>query len=67
MLIEHRIIPAMIGELERTAGNPAQQGACTWAYLLYAVAMGEGHEQDEHVMAGLLKTFDAWNALLAAG
>jgi hypothetical protein len=27
--------------------------------------MGEGHDQDPDVMAGLLESFDAWSALLA--
>ncbi len=31
MLIERRIVPGTIGELERSVGNPTQQGACTWA------------------------------------
>lgn len=66
MLIEQRIVPAMVGELERSAGEPTTQGACAWTYLLYGVAMGEGHDQDEQVMAGLLESFDAWSAMLAA-
>lgn len=64
-LIEVRIIPAMIGELERSAGNPTQQGACTWSYLLCSVAMGERQDQDEQVMAGFLESFDDWSVLLA--
>jgi hypothetical protein len=65
ILLEQRVIPAMIGELGRCAGDLTQQGACTWAYLLFAIAMGEGHDQDPDVMAGLLESFDAWSALLA--
>ncbi|PVZ08242.1 hypothetical protein [Actinomycetospora cinnamomea] len=66
MLIERRIVPATIGELERSVDSPTQQGACTWAYLLYAIAMGERQDQDEQIMAGIFESFDAWNALLSA-
>ena len=55
----------MIGELERSAGNPTQQGACTWAYLLYSVSTGERHDHNEQLLAGFLESFDAWSALLA--
>ncbi|WP_285588119.1 hypothetical protein [Actinomycetospora sp. NBRC 106378] len=65
MLLEQRVLPAMVGELERCVGNQTQQGACTWTYALFAVAMGEGHDQDPDVVEGLIESFDAWSALLS--
>lgn len=66
MVIEVRIIPAMLGELEPAADDRTLQGACAWAHLLYAIAMGERQDQDEQILAGFLESFDAWSALLAA-
>ena len=62
-----RAMPAMVGELEKYAGDPARQLFSAYFYLLFAVATGTGEEGDPKVPEGLSTSFMAWDGLFASG
>lgn len=66
-LIVSRLIPALIAELQNNAGERGKQAHGVFGYLLYALAIGTGEEQDASVMDGLTAAFVAWDAVLREG
>lgn len=62
-----RAMPAVIGELEKFAGDPARQLHSAYYYLLLAVATGTGELGDPQVAEGILTSFMAWDGLFASG
>ncbi len=66
-LIVSRLIPALIAELQNNAGERGKQAHGVFGYLLYALAIGTGEQQDASVMDGLTAAFVAWDAVLREG
>lgn len=61
------LMPAVLGELERHADNPAEQCFWVFLYLMYGLACGAAGEQDEQAMHGIALAFHAWDELFADG
>lgn len=66
-LIVSRLMPALMAELQNNVGERGKQAHGIFGYLLYALAIGTGEEQDPTVMDGLTAAFVAWDAVLRGG
>lgn len=62
-----RLMPAMLGELDRHAGEPAMQAYWTYLYLLSAVMTGTARSMSEEAMESAMAIFAGWDAEFAAG
>jgi hypothetical protein len=66
-LLVTRLMPAAVAELNRNAGNVAQQIYWTYLYALFVIASGVVGEQDPAVARGIGMSFSGWNDLIADG
>lgn len=60
-------MPAILGELQKFAGDPGRQLASAYLYLLLAVSTHDGELGDPEVAEGLSASFMAWDGLFASG
>lgn len=61
------LMPAVISELERRAGDPASQLYWLYCYSLLVLAGGKTGELGSAEMIGIMASFDGWNDLMSAG
>ncbi len=61
------LMPAVISELERLAGDPASQLYWLYCYSLLVLAGGRSGDLDQNLMIGIMASFDGWNDLMSAG
>ncbi|SDO85886.1 hypothetical protein SAMN04515671_2150 [Nakamurella panacisegetis] len=61
------LMPAVISELERSAGDAASQCYWLYCYALLVLAGGRSGRLDESLMAGIIASFDGWNDLMSGG
>jgi hypothetical protein len=66
-LLVTRLMPAAVAELNRNAGNAAQQIYWTYLYALFVIASGVVGEQGPDVARGIGMSFSGWNDLIADG
>ena len=59
--------PAVVRELERSAGQPAAQIYWLYHYCLLVLAAGPAGEAGDDALRGISAAFHGWDALLAAG
>lgn len=63
----NRLIPAVIGELERNKETPELQTCSLFYYALLAVASGPQNMLAEDAAAGMMDIFRAWDELFGEG
>lgn len=66
-LLVTRLMPAVLGELRRNAGNQRAQVYWLYYYALLALAAGISGDYTEAVMHGIMASFRAWDALATNG
>lgn len=66
-LLVSRLMPAVLAELSDNAGARGEQARGVFAYLLYAVSIGAGDDQDRATLDGLFAIFAGWDAVLRNG
>ena len=66
-LVVSRLIPSILAELSKNAGERGRQAHGVFVYLLYAVAVGTRAEHVSSVMDGLSAAFVGWDAVLRGG
>jgi hypothetical protein len=62
-----RLMPAVIGELEKNARNPGAQIYWLFFYSLLAISSGATEQLNEPVARGIGEMFDAWDSFMAGG
>ncbi len=61
------LMPAVISELERRAGDPASQLYWLYCYALLVLAGGRSGDLDQNLMIGIMASFDGWNEKMTEG
>ena len=61
------LMPAVISELERSAGDAASQCYWLYCYSILVLAGGRSGSLDQNLMVGIIASFDGWNDLMSGG